>query len=1091
MANPVTNMQEIGAAPVAPLPGTSLISPAWAVYKEASFNRDVLLTIAAMALTARAPAASAKQQLDAAISDAVKGGSTKLQAVMRAVANVCATLGSTVDNTLPTAGGDRAAPQAEEEEESMDALFESAIGMQQNDPGSNSVAAATVAMQQLSTAPRPPKQPRPQQARGVGNRPSESGNGAKGGRKLFTMGVRGNFPPQRGAPAANEGDGGGAMEVDSGPGYGQNGPPQAQQVCHTDMKWYEPNMHNHSYAPPNNRVAPGGHPRPRMAPAPPPRAPSATHPRAAPRASLWPKNIFLVTDLGWLTAMWPLYRGASTFVVTHMVMVCHLLYTVLGRVIAALSMNLDYWLHLSSQTPNAHVRCILYSIGGLYVLAGFAAPIAALSTPMISFVHNGVTSLMQSPSTSSLRSMTLILPACFFLQAVLRSHAAMSASLTKAPPPNNLKGDHPSTTLYTDSDANATRQNSECSRTRKNKYFPVASAYIGSKLSHLRLTGARRWGLSVHLCRQVRRQVWNLDHKRPPSSSMARLRDYLNKNHQKCPRPPIYRSWENSSRAPPPPCAMVGGANNKQKQSERELTAQLLARNHNLQPVHSYRFIVGDCFFDCMEYLTGVPSLIVRELAMLMWRHAMSKCTDTAVATAVHIATNQVGQGRSMNPEDYIIQMTKSAAVGGLWADSSAVTWAAAALNVTIHVYRLMPDNKEIEHRVYRAGGINGGAMPSAGDITHIHLLFTGPLDAGHYTPMVPLTPSPMAHKAPPRPTETTNSAIATLQALIATAGTAPIPEGRTLQLIALSLCNPASRSLRAETVTLLVRQLKFIFPQLQGSVHDSQLHETVTAMMGHLCDCEARGQNAERLLRQGTIMRPMAAVNPTGIQPLMAEAPSKLPWTSVGPRRRGTARRSEKCPAPKTLVPPMKQPLDTEAAARGGVEETNPGLIKSGDIPIVTALGQPVPQGARKKAKAAMKKKAKKNKQAAGYTQLTIEEAMQHVSQPGARKVLPPTEPVGPQASTEHLPDTPTHLIALLNVMGIHSHLAEVGSLWHNQRPTVMVGTEVKMRPGEQHCDGTVGAACYWQPLPYRSTLWAYFAVLYREGVHWGLIRS
>ena len=234
-----------------------------------------------------------------------------------------------------------------------------------------------------------------------------------------------------------------------------------------------------------------------------------------------------------------------------------------------------------------------------------------------------------------------------------------------------------------------------------------------------------------------------------------------------------------------------------------------------------------------------------------------------------------------------------------------------------------------------------------------------------------------------------------------------------------------------------------------------------------------------------------MAAVNPAEIRPHIAEAPSKPPWTTVGPRRRGTTWRTEKCPAPKTLAPPMKQPLGTKAVARGGEHETTPGSSMSGDTSIVPSLGQPVQQGARKKAKAAMKKKAKKNKQAAGYTQLTIEEAMQHVSQPGARKVLPPTEPVGPQASTEHLPDTPTHLIALLNVMGIHSHLAEVGSLWHNQRPTVMVGTEVKMRPGEQHCDGTVGAACYWQPLPYRSTLWAYFAVLYREGVHWGLIRS
>jgi hypothetical protein len=146
-----------------------------------------------------------------------------------------------------------------------------------------------------------------------------------------------------------------------------------------------------------------------------------------------------------------------------------------------------------------------------------------------------------------------------------------------------------------------------------------------------------------------------------------------------------------------------------------------------------------------------------------------------------------------------------------------------------------------------------------------------------------------------------------------------------------------------------------------------------------------------------------------------------------------------------------MKQPLDTKAAARGGVEETNPGLERSEATPIVSSLVQPIPQGARKKAKAAMKKKARKNKQAkqaAGYTQLTIEEAMQNASQPGAGQAPPPTEP-GPQAATEHLPTTPTHLIALLNVMGIHSHLVEVGSLLQNQRPTVMVGTEVKMRAG------------------------------------------
>ena len=176
-------------------------------------------------MTERASAASAKQQLDAAISDTVKGGGTKLLAIKKIVATVCVNLRSAMDNTLPIAGGDPAAQHAEEKEENMDALFESTSGMQQNDPGSNSVAAATVAMQQLSTAPKPPKQPK-QQARGAaGNRSNEGGNGAKVGGKPFNLGVegtcgRGYPPPTKGAEVGE------AMEVDSGP-------PQAQQVCHT------------------------------------------------------------------------------------------------------------------------------------------------------------------------------------------------------------------------------------------------------------------------------------------------------------------------------------------------------------------------------------------------------------------------------------------------------------------------------------------------------------------------------------------------------------------------------------------------------------------------------------------------------------------------------------------------------------------------------------------------------------------------------------------------------------------------------------------------------------------------------------------
>ena len=565
MANPLTNMTEIAAAaPMPPLPGTSKISPTWVVYQEAVIGRDMQLTIGALALTTRASAVSARQQVDAAISNTVAGGGTKVLAIKKLDANMCVTLGSTVDNTLPTTGGDQDAQQADEEDD-MDALLDSATGMQQNDPGNTSVAAAIAAMQHsLSTAPRPPTVPRPQQNK-ASNRPSGSGGGNVVGRP-FNLGGRGNFLPQRRAPTSSNGGGRGAMEVDS-QCEGEHDPLQAQ-VGRANMNHYGPNVRDQLYAPLNNslRGAPGGHPRPSRMPAPPPRAPNATRPTVAPRrTSPPPRIISLVANLGWVAAMWPSYRGTVTFIVTQMVMVCHLLYISLCRVRAALGMTLDYWLHLTSQPPHAHVRCIFYVIGGLYFLVCFAAPIAALSTPLSLRAHSGITSLMHIP-TGSLKTMAVILPiGSLLMLAILCSHAAWSASLTEASPTNSQRiYDPPTATVLNNGTTAATRRTSECSRTRNNKYIPAASSYIEDKLSHLRLTGARRWGLSARLCRQVRRQVWNLDHERPPSGSMARLRYYLNKHHQKCLRSPIYRSWKNSSRAPPPPCVMVGGANGKQ-----------------------------------------------------------------------------------------------------------------------------------------------------------------------------------------------------------------------------------------------------------------------------------------------------------------------------------------------------------------------------------------------------------------------------------------------------------------------------------------------------------------------------------------------
>ena len=363
----------------------------------------------------------------------------------------------------------------------------------------------------------------------------------------------------------------------------------------------------------------------------------------------------------------------------------YIMLSVGGHVVSQLHTALVYWPNFNSQPSHAHVRCLLYALGVPLLLVHAVTPIVIIFVSMVTCALSLTMRLLTNGLNEKSTTWALAIAAPLLgLTLALWTGGSHATSTSVQRPQVHLLSNSTSTAaaLNLGLDQWAAQERPSVRPASWNlsvgpdnkieAYTAAAVSYIGAKRAYLRLIGARRWGLSARLDRQVRRQVWNLDHERAPSGSVARLLNYLQRHQSKC-RRLLPKGKQPHTPAPAPP-VRVGGANHKQRQSEKERTAQLLADHHNLQPVHSYRYIVGDCFFDCMEYLTGVPSLAIRELAMLMWRHAMSKSVDTAVATAVHIATNHVGQGRSMNPEDYITQMTKSAAAGGLWADSSAVT---------------------------------------------------------------------------------------------------------------------------------------------------------------------------------------------------------------------------------------------------------------------------------------------------------------------------------------------------------------------------------------------------------------------------------
>ena len=218
--------------------------------------------------------------------------------------------------------------------------------------------------------------------------------------------------------------------------------------------------------------------------------------------------------------------------------------------------------------------------------------------------------------------------------------------------------------------------------------------------------------------------------------------------------------------------------------------------------------------------------------------------------------------GQALTYQRYTTLMAKSAALGGLWADTTIIVWTARALNVTIHTYRCESTSPSgLDHKVW--------GLPSPNS-QHLHMLFTGPLHGGHYTPFLPHTPiveaeanrTPNNFKSPPAP----NHVIQALEAPI-DLHSIPPPSLDTLNHIACTIANEEMPNLDTPTLANMIR---FVFPQ---PLPEPTLFGVAQTMHTHVRLTRAMQANPLTLLRKGIIM----GGNPI-VEAVMPEAGGVIP---------------------------------------------------------------------------------------------------------------------------------------------------------------------------------------------------------------------
>ena len=143
----------------------------------------------------------------------------------------------------------------------------------------------------------------------------------------------------------------------------------------------------------------------------------------------------------------------------------------------------------------------------------------------------------------------------------------------------------------------------------------------------------------------------------------------------------------------------------------------------------TYRFLAGDCYFDSLQKLTGVPSSAIRELAVQAMMKALAGASERAVLALGDILTEKPAHiGDQAHIRTYLSKKGQPAIASDLetWADCNIAHWGAVALSVQVIAYRLDPSTGRLTKTWFGYG---------TASITH-HLVFTGPITEGHYTPL-------------------------------------------------------------------------------------------------------------------------------------------------------------------------------------------------------------------------------------------------------------------------------------------------------------------------------------------------------------------
>ena len=163
----------------------------------------------------------------------------------------------------------------------------------------------------------------------------------------------------------------------------------------------------------------------------------------------------------------------------------------------------------------------------------------------------------------------------------------------------------------------------------------------------------------------------------------------------------------------------------------------------NLAADHAYRFQTGDCYFDSLQYLTGIPSRTIRLLAVTELHDALANADTTAISWLnTHTPADMQGADVIRNHVNTYLQTMGNPATSGnlnAWADNAIAHWAGIALGIRIQCHTWNASTQMLNRNVF-----------GARDSDHsCNILFTGPLDAGHYTPCryahKPKMPSPAA----------------------------------------------------------------------------------------------------------------------------------------------------------------------------------------------------------------------------------------------------------------------------------------------------------------------------------------------------------